>query len=183
MFDVNLFANKKYSVHTHCSSSCSNNKLSLQCRVSARIEQPVNAAKKINTCAHTCAHSQTRTHTQTRSPSPNPPAASGPVKFLQVFLLLFCLSGLNPYLVSGELPQLWFIPMEMPSCATSECRHEWAVNLRLLPFVVTWLTCGFMIAQWEERRAFKANASFSKMFLPPTRAAGTWPLGFLVFIF
>lgn len=103
--------------------------------------------------------------------------------FEGVFAVAFCLSGWDPYLVSGELPQLWLIPMEIPSCATSEC-HQWAVNLRLLPFVVTWLTCGFNNGSMRrEKGAFKAKASLSKIFSPPRCAAGTWPLGFMIFIF
>lgn len=135
MFDSDLFVNKKYSVHVHCSLSCSNNKLLLQFRVSARIEEPVNSAEK-------------------RKPVW---MFQVPLSFLGFVLLLFCLSSFDSYLVSGELSQLWFIPVEMSSCATSECRG-WVANLRLLPFCCDmahlWIYNGSM--RWK-KMVFKAK--------------------------
>lgn len=46
MFDIGLFVNKEYSVHTHCSLLCLNDKYTFSFRVYARIEQPVNSAKE-----------------------------------------------------------------------------------------------------------------------------------------
>lgn len=175
MFDINLFVNKKYSVHTHCSLLCSNNKLLLQFRVSARIEEPVNSAQKINTCA--CAHTP-------QPPIPQPPSPG----LLQVRLSVwrcFCCCFLFVWL--GPLLGVWRIASALVHpCGDALLCHIWMPpvggEFETSPICCDvahlWIYNGSMR---REKGAFKANASLSKIFFFPTlcrRDMASWVYNF-----
>lgn len=134
MFDIGLFVNKKYSVHIHCS----NNKLLLKFRVSARIEQPVSLVKKKKQPAW---------------------MFQVPLSFWRLIFVFAFLFRLDPY---------WSIcRLVLAGSSLWRCPHVPYLNVmsgwwiwNLSHFVVTWLTCGFIIPQWKERKGyFKPNAS------------------------
>lgn len=95
-----------------------------------------------------------------------------------LWLLLFCFLVCALFLVGRELSELWSIPVEMCSRATTEC-HEWVTILRLLPFCCDTAHLWIIVAQWEERKA-KCVSSAGFLHIVPQ---GHGLLALLIFIF